>query len=1080
MPAPSYAERKLVTVLFADLVGHTEILTRVDPEEWLALLNAYFAEMTQPIQRYGGTVAKFIGDAIFAVFGVPRTHEDDAERAVRAAVEMQDRLTGLNPVFERRLGAPLGLRIAAATGEVVAPSEAEGGQLVTGELAALAERLQKEAPINGIVLSERTYRLVAPLVEGEPLGPLPLKGFPEDQQAFLVRRLRSGVETSRSVEVSAPLIGRERELGALLAARDRLLAGQGQVVAIVGDAGLGKSRLIGELRDRLGTGIALVEARCYEFMHATAYGVMVQHLRRYLELAEDDPPEVGRVQLGAALYRAFGSPPVGIRQALEYLLGLDASREFEAGVRGLAPEEVRSRVVGAISAFWEAVAAKEPLLLTIEDLHWVDSASAGALGEILQVMERAPLMLLCAFRPERRSLAWEFKVAADRDYPHRYREVRLEPLSQEDTEHLAGALLEKVGLSAGLKQDVAQRAEGNPFYLEEVVRSLQQHGGPAGMLTQLPDTLQGVLQARLDGLPWGSRRALQTASVIGRTFPLRLLTAASGMNGDLASHLSVLQRTEFLLEQQRRPEPQFAFKHVLLQQAAYQSLLHDERREVHRRVAVALEQEVSGGADLPILVHHFLLGEEWGKAFVYAIKAAEAAQSLSAFDAALEQYDIAVSIAREHPESVPDQSMLFLAQKGRGNTLSFLGRSKEALSHFEQLLTQYRAPKIKAQIYQSIGLLHLDFGNLREAQTNLEKALRFLERGRDPEAEAGVYRMLARILERRRDYAGALEYAQRALVIAQQHRLHPQMRDIYLVLSVTHFYGGNPEQSVQYAEESLSFALQGNDQFRIVLSHNQLAHVLLFTGNVTAARRQADEAMALATRLGIGLTQAVVHLTLAQLLMEQGRWEDAADVLRSAEAVVHRHGMGGGWEARVCREQGFVALTRGVWNEAVKRLEEAIPLVGKFGLARDLPKIHRGLAEAHLGLRDLRRAQTHASKVISYERGGNPIETPGALRVTAAAAREKGDLQRAFKLLDESRSLLQTRKRSGEYARVLLELAKTYAVAGRTAQALEAAEESMKIYVALEATPLVAATRQVVKQLEGGEQDEGTALQEGH
>jgi predicted ATPase len=301
-------------------------------------------------------------------------------------------------------------------------------------------------------------------------------------------------------------------------------------------------------------------------------------------------------------------------------------------------------------AFWEAVAAKTPLLLVVEDLHWIDAESAAALNDLLSATERVPLMLLCVFRPERQSPAWDFKIAADRDYPHRYREIRLEPLSAEETEQLASILLERAGLPADLKREVAQHAEGNPFYVEEVVRSLQQHPDSATAGISVPDTLQGVLQARLDLLPDGTRRTLQAASVIGRTFPLRLLAAATGMGDELTAHLTVLQRTGFLIEQQRLPEPEFTFKHALLQGAAYQTLLNEERRECHRRVAEALELVPRGGAYRPALVRHCLRAEEWDKAFVYAIEAAEADRALPALESALEHYDIALRVAREHPE----------------------------------------------------------------------------------------------------------------------------------------------------------------------------------------------------------------------------------------------------------------------------------------------------------------------------------------------------------------------------------------------------------------------------------------------
>ena len=1062
--APTSAEYRLVTVLLADLVGHTEIMTRVDPAEWRVLLQTYFSEMVHPIQRFGGTVEKFIGDAIFAVFGVPQSHEDDAERAVRAAAAMLDRLVAFNLAVTQKLGGPLKIRIGIATGQVVVPGDSRGDELVIGELTSLAERLQKQAPANGIVLSERTHRLVTPLVESETLGTLALKGFPNAQAAFVVRRLRTPTEKPPGIGVGVPLVGREDELATLLAARDRLKEGQGQVVALIGEAGLGKSRLLAELRGELGPGITFVEGRCREFAQTTAYDLVVQHLRGYLGVSEDEPREASRIQLALALGRVFGSPPQDVRRALEYLLGVESSSSFEEGLRGHRPDEVRSIVVGAITAFWQSVAARAPLLLAVEDLHCVDSASAVVLSELLKVAEQAPLMLLCNFRPERRSAAWEFKILADRDYPHRYREIRLGPLSTGETEYLASLLLDRLGLPTELGHKVAEQAEGNPFYVEEVVRSLREKGVPVVEDIRLPDTLQGVLQARLDGLAPPTRRVLQVASVIGRTFSLRLLTVVAGGNGRLPSDLSTLQRTEFIFEGQRLPEPQFTFKHTLLREAAYQSLLRDERRDVHRRIGEVLEQEPLPGVDPPLLAHHFVQGEVWSKAFTYTLKAAEAAQALSAFDAALAHYDAAVRIAYEHPESVADRTLVFTAERGRGDALMFLGRSQEAHRHFQELLAHYRTPKIRGQIYRVLGRIEGAFGNLREAQTSLAKALKLLERDRDPDVTAGIYRDLSQISERRRQYAKALEYGQRALQIVEEHGL--LRRDIHLVLSVAHFYGGHLDQSVRDAEANLSRAVQTADRYETALARNWLAHILLFIGDIQGAQRQADAALALAQDLGIGVPLAVVHLTMAQLLLEQDRWEDADAVLKSADEIVRRHTLGESWGARVFREQGVVALARGDWDDAARQLEVARSLAEKLGMARDFPKIHRGLAEAHLGRRDFEQAQVHASKVKQYERGGNPIEMPGALRVLAVVARERGNFKRSRLLLEGSRSLVQGRKNSAESVRVLLELAKTYEAAGLRAQAREVANEGVKVSTAIGAACLQEAAEAVAAHIE--------------
>ncbi len=1060
------AERKLVTVLYADLVGHTEIGTRTDPEEWRTLLKAYFAEMAKPIERYGGTVEKFIGDAIFAVFGVPRIHEDDAERAVRAAEGMKGALGRLNPWFERRLGAPLGLRIAVVTGEAVTPRQLTQDQLVTGDLTSLAERLQKEAPPNSVVLSERTYNLVAPWVEVESIGDLTLKGFPGQQRAFLLRRVRHDLQRSWDLEGGTPLVDRERELATLVAAGDRLTGGQGQVVLIIGEAGLGKSRLVAEFRARFTSSVPVLEARCQEFAQTTTYGTVVQLLRAHLQLAETDPPEIGRVQLSAALSLAFAAPTSEIQQVLEHLLELETSHRFEELTRSLGPDDIRTMIVRAITALWEAVATKSPLVLLVEDLQWVDGASAAVLGGILQMTEHMPLLFLGTFRPERRSLAWEFKVAAERDHHHRYHELRLVPLSTAETEQLAYVLLEKAGISTEFKAAVADRAEGNPFYVEEVVKALPVHGAPATVGPSLPDTLRGVLLARLDGLPPSTRKILQTASVIGRTFPLRLLRSASGENGDLSSHLAILQRTDFVYEVQHLPEPQFAFRHILLQEAAYHTLLRPERREFHRRVAEALAEESSAVQMLPILANHFLQGEVWGEAFTYAVKSADAARTISALGDALEHYDIALRIAHDHPTDVPDKSLLLTVQMARGDILSFIGQYDAAEQQFVELLAGYKNTKVEAQIYRKIGRLYSLKADLRKAQTYLDRALRLFKTARNPVEEIRAYRDMAFVMERRRDYARALEYVQQALNLAEESTLQTEATELSHVLTITHLFGGDIAQSIRYGEEALRLAVRSGDQIEVVQARNDLATVLLLgKGDIYGAMNHAQEAVAVATRLGLTVPLVVSQDTLGEILIARGHWEDAASLYATIEAGVRNHGLGTRWQAMVHRGYAFVSLARGNWEDAVQRLEEAKSLDEKAGIVRNLPLIHRGLAEAHLGHGDLPAARIHANKVKHYERGANPLQTPMALRVLAVIAREQGHVKRAVKLLAESRSLMKIRKGSSEYARLLVELSKTYVATGQKRQAREACEESIRIFAALGATPFLEEARQLMGQL---------------
>jgi tetratricopeptide (TPR) repeat protein len=974
---------------------------------------------------------------------------------------MQETLARMRPGLQRRLDSPLEIRIGIATGEAVAPSDSREDRLVTGELTTLAERLQRHAPANGVILSERTFRVLASVVDAEPLEALALKGFAEPQHGFVLQRIAPQMERARGMGIPAPLVGRERELADLERVRLRLMGGQGQILAIIGEAGLGKSRLVAELQARLGPDATVFAARCQEFTQGVSYGAVAQHLRAYLQLEEGDPPEVVRLQVGAALNRTFGAGDPEVRTAVEGLLGLGAPAPLPADT-GLAGGEVRPEFSGAMRRLWEAAAGRAPVVLAVEDMHWVDAASAATLGDLLAVTERAPLMLVCVFRPERQSLAWDLKVAAEREYPHRYVEVRLEPLSREETERLAAALLAAEGLPEEGKVGVAQRAEGNPLYVEELVRSLQLKAD----LDVLPDTLAGLLQARLGALPRPTRRVAQAAAVIGRTFPEGLLKAAGGFDGELGAHLSLLQRAGFVFEEERRPEPRFAFKHVLLRDAVYGTMLREERREAHRRLAEAMERAPGAAGAPALLAFHYMQAEQWEKAFAYSAAAADAAYALSATEDALGHVDTGLRIAREHPEQIGDQRQVMRCQQTRGELLSYLGRYDEAEQHFQELLDEHPSPEIRAPTLRGLAHLHVYRGNLRQAQEELEEAVRILQAAPDPAEEARIEVRLARVLGDRGDLARALDSGNRAQALAERHGLDPEVREeIHRVLAVINFYGGDVVQARAHAQAALTLAVQMGIPLKVIQDRNNLAALLLFLGRIHDARAEAEDAVAVATRLRTGVALIIVQSTLANILTVQGRTADAAAILAAAEEVLRRHALSTRYQAVISLERGMVALADRKWQDAIDLLEEARLLNERGGVGRPLPRVHRGLAAGHLGRGDLAAASAAAQAVLALEREGNPVETPGALRVLAAIARLEGDLAAATSRLEEAKGLMSTRKASAEYAAVLLDLAQSYAEAGRRAEARAEAEAALTIYQALEAAPHVEAARAAVAGL---------------
>jgi class 3 adenylate cyclase len=377
-------ERKLVTVLFADLAGSTELAVRHDPEQLRALLTAYFEEMAQQVRAFGGVVEKYAGDAIMAVFGVPHVHEDDAERAVRAAVAMQESLGLLNPSFEADYGAALELRVGIATGEAVAVTEPNREFMVTGEVPNLAARLQSAGL--GIVLCPETFRLVRPLVETEGHPPLALKGFPTPITGQIVRRLRDSATTRGVPGLSSPLVGREPELTRLHRCATELAQGRGQIVSITGEAGIGKSRLKNELRSHPPPRVRWIEGRCQAFTQHSGYAPIVQILRAMFQLTGAEAPPVARTKLRVTLRSLVGEKFDGSHPAVAHLLGIEGE-PGKAPPAAMDPRAFQSQLVLALRAIVEGLVSREPLILTIEDLHWADAATIEILTALTELTD---------------------------------------------------------------------------------------------------------------------------------------------------------------------------------------------------------------------------------------------------------------------------------------------------------------------------------------------------------------------------------------------------------------------------------------------------------------------------------------------------------------------------------------------------------------------------------------------------------------------------------------------------------------------------------------------------------------------
>jgi ABC-type oligopeptide transport system substrate-binding subunit/class 3 adenylate cyclase len=659
-------ERKPVTILFTDIVGSTALAEKLDPEEWKEVVSGAHQRVSQAVYRYEGTIAQLLGDGVLAFFGAPITHEDDPIRAVHAALDIQQatgeyaqELKGVVDNFQLRVGLNTGTVVVGSVG-----SDMHMEYLAIGDAVNLAARLQSAAQPGEVLVSESTARLVGAVFELGSLGEINVKGKAEPVTVYTVVKAKAKPESGRGFEeLHSALVGRDSELAAFHEALEALFNGHGQIVAIIGEAGIGKSRLAEEaLRDCSGDhpGMDWIEGRGLSYGQTLSFWTITQLIYSDLGLSDGDPEVRVRAALKRRVNSLFGEAASEVLPYLGNLLGVNLESGLAEQVRLLDGETLKRQTLLSIGRYFERLAAERPTIMVFEDLHWADPSSLEALEQLMSATDRVPLMLVLLSRLEREHSSWRIKLKAETDYAHRYTEILLRPLSQPEQNHLVDNLLAIADLPVSVRQLMLEHAEGNPFYLEEIVRSLIDqgaiiHDGESWRATQnitdieIPDTLQGVLLARIDRLQDEVRHTLQLASVIGKSFLYRLLGAIAEAEQQLDQHLAQLQRVDLVREKTSQPELEYMFKHSLTQEAAYNSLLVDRRREFHRRVGEALEELFADRKEqfLGLLAHHFEGAGEYRKAVDYLIQAGDRARLTDEHLEAADHYREAIKLLTE-------------------------------------------------------------------------------------------------------------------------------------------------------------------------------------------------------------------------------------------------------------------------------------------------------------------------------------------------------------------------------------------------------------------------------------------------
>jgi class 3 adenylate cyclase/predicted ATPase len=885
-------ERKIVTVLFVDVSGFTALLEKLDPEEVRSLINTCFECLVPIVQKYQGTVDKFIGDEIMALFGAPVAHENDPERALRAALELMDAIA----TFNREHATELDLHIGVNTGPVIAGkigSQDRRDYSVIGDAVNLAARLEDASADGQIYVGANTYRQTARIFDFETLLPLKLKGKTEPVEIYRLIGLKAAPRPIRGIEgLHAPLIGRDSELEEIRSALRAVREGSGGIRAIIGEAGLGKSRLVAEALQSFAADVTWAEGRALSYGAGMSYWMARDVLHGLLGVKAETRPEKIGMALRNGVEHTLPNNLADVYPYLARLLDVPLQEAMEERVKFLTSEALQGHILQAFRDYVHARAAQEPLILFWEDLHWCDPSSLSVLEMLLPLTREVPLLLLLAYRPDE-DLLQKLQEQSRAAGAEKYRSIQLVPLTREQSGSLIHRLLKIENFSEKMRELILDRAEGNPFFLEELLRSLLDAGivivEPDRIVAtrviesvDIPETLQGVLMARIDRLTPEKKSALQNAAVIGRVFQYRVLAhlyeEKSNTNKRLDDSLAELQRREFVQSRAQEPseEREYIFKHAITHDVAYNSLLIARRKELHKRTAEAIEVLFPDRLDelSATLGYHFERAEAREKAIRYLRQAAERAQATFANTEAIAFYRSAIAQIKPLLEDKKDHDGATVEtaarlHEGLGDVLKLAGQQDETRDAYGCALSL--SPKTdrirRSRLYRKIGSSYVIQRRYEETSATFDAAEKELGgNATEPVAEWWSEKVQIQMERMHLFYWQGmakemmrLAEEQRALVEEKARPIQRGMFFLILALSrLTRDRYVASEEALNFAQIAVAASKGATDASDLSqLSHIQfvLGFIHLWRGNLATAAEQIQVALKTAEKVGDAVIQ---------------------------------------------------------------------------------------------------------------------------------------------------------------------------------------------------------------------------------
>lgn len=1074
-------ERRTVTVLFSDVVGFTTISERLDPETVYNIIDASVTAFRDEIYAHEGTLDKFMGDGVMALFGAPVAHEDDPARAMRCALGMQAALETINRDLVARHGITLQMRIGLNLGTVVVAdigADLRMNYTALGDTVNVAARLQSAAEPGTILASRAVYEQTQALFEFAELGFIRVKGRSEPVEIFQVIQAKREPGRVRGIPgLAAPMVGRADELLECQRVVDQLeRARRGGVVLVTGEAGIGKSRLTTEFaqwiaRESAPSRVRVLQGDCAAYGQS-AYDVFVKLLNGLFDIQPDDSNDARRTKIRAVVREMMPKPRVEIETLpfIESFMGLPpGENDARARIRHLEPAQLRQQTFLAVRDLLVHAARVIPLVLILEDLHWVDKTSLDLLLFLVSATEEEPIVLFCVTRPNEGQAAGQIQRVAAATLGGQFTHITLNPLSFQDSTALVESLLSIRDLPATLRQLIPQRAEGNPFYVEEILRTLIDQGiiqrrgnrwevqpGADMQAFQIPRTLEGLIMARVDHLDESARFTAQCAAVIGRDFPSTILQKISDGNAPhVETDLQELLDKELIHQTARAPERQYVFHHVLTQQTIYNSVLLRRREQLHHKIAAAIEELYPDRLDEQSerLAFHYGESKDAARALPHVVRTAERAaaryaneEALSAYRTALEMagragasndlririlvglgdsqthigdfenaaanLNAAWQLASAQTEGAKGVRQAAEIARRLGRVYERRGKYDEAMQWLESALqeinrdpTSTRAVE-RVRIYLDIGWVHYRRGGLDQAEHWRVRALEISE-GLDYYAEiASAYNGLAAVANLRGDWNHAIEYARRGLAVRETIGDLEGMSRSNTNLGGILFNIGRWDQALPHLEHSLELKQRIGDAKFLAGAYSNLGYYRLHTGDLAGARELFERARRHAEKIRDTNADCLALNALGLTEILQEQYEAAMLYLTTSYARAQDAGARESLiEAQWIRAEA--ELGKGALTQARRDAEQALDQAQQYGMKQGEASALRTLGRIERAAHNYTTAESHLYRsLVLFNELQIPFEAASSELELGILAADKHKWQTARTHLEHCRDTL--------------------------------------------------------------------------